>query len=296
MKRKNLLVAVSIAALLAATPALADSYSTTSDGSAPSAAQPDRQDRGVTGEVKKGWEKTKDAVSNTTEKTKEAISNTTESAKSAMSQDVVKASLLPPDASATPAPIAIDKRMTAKGMIGKPVYNQKNERVATVEDVILDSEGHANMIVVKDSSFLGLGGKLAAFDYDSVIDRKKDGDLVMPITQKTIDNVAEFSYKPSDKPTVKVLPQDGFSMKKLMDGNLLDAQGKKVAAIDNVSLRDGRANLVIASYNRFLGLGGDKVALDFKPKELVKDAKNNVNLQLSQDEVQKFESFKATNK
>ena len=48
------------------------------------------------------------------------------------------------------------------------------------------------MIIVKDGSFLERGGKLAAFSYNSVIDRKSDGDVVMPITQKTIDNVAEF--------------------------------------------------------------------------------------------------------
>lgn len=293
MKKHNLMMAVSIAALLAAAPVMAQSYTDSSSNASAPAADQDKTLTGeakseakeVKGDVKKGWEKTKDAVA-----------NTTESAKTAMSTDVVKASLLPTDADATPAPISIDKRMTADGMIGKPVYNQKNERVATVEDVILDSEGHANLIVVKDSSFLGLGGKLAAFDYDSVIDRKKDGDLVMPITQKTIDNVAEFSYKPSDKPSIKVIPDNGYSVKKLMDGNLLDGAGKKVAAIDNISLRDGRANLVIASYNAVLGMGGDKVALDLNPKELARDDKDNVNLKLSDDEVRKFEALKVENK
>ena len=286
MKKFVFMMAVSIAALLAAGPALADSATA-------------EKHESVKQEVKEGWTETKQAVSKKTEEAKQAITNTTENAKEAMSSDVVKASLLPADASAAPAPISIDKRMTAGGMIGKPVYNQKNERVATVEDVILDSEGHANMVVVKDGSFMGLGGKLAAFDYDSVIDRKKDGDLVMPITQKTIDNVAEFSYtasdKASDKATMRILPDSAFSLKKLMKGSLLDTSGKKIAAIDNISLRDGRANLIVASYNRFLGMGGDKVALDFNPAQLTRD-KDDVNLQLTADEASKLENFKASNK
>ncbi|MEZ0223966.1 MAG: PRC-barrel domain-containing protein [Alphaproteobacteria bacterium] len=272
MKKFPLMAAASIVALLAASPVIAESYSAGSGTEAittPAPAAPEKADSS-------------------------SMSSPPERASTAAS-DVVKASLLPQDPGMRPAAISVDKRMTAEGMIGKPVYNQQNERVATVEDVILDSEGHANMIVVKDSSFMGLGGKLAAFDYDSVIDRKKDGDLVMPITQKTIDNVAEFSYEPSDKPTIKAIPDHGYSVKKILSGDLVDPSGKKVAAIDNVTLRDGRANLVIAAYNQILGLGGDKVAIDFDATELVQD-KDNLNLKLSDAQARKFETFKAENK
>jgi sporulation protein YlmC with PRC-barrel domain len=275
MKTNNLLMAVSVIALLGAAPAMAQSYSSTTN----------TQSNTISGKMDQGWNSTK-----------QAVSNTMTSTKSTMSRDVVKADLLPNQPGATATPVSIDKRMTAAGIIGKPVYNQKNERVATVADVILDSSGRANMIVVKDSSFLGFGGKLAAFDYNSVIDRKKDGDIVMPITKKVIDNVAEFSYKASDNPSVRVLPPNGFSMKKIMDGNLLDPAGKKLAAIDNVTLRNGRANLIIAAFHRFLGMGGDKIALDFKASELVKDRKNNVDLKLDADQARDFETFKANNK
>jgi sporulation protein YlmC with PRC-barrel domain len=266
MKKLHLLAAASLVALLAASPVLADSYSR--------------------------------ATNSDTNTTGQASSDMMAPERSSTaSSDVVKASLLPQDPGMRPSAISVDKRMTAEGMIGKPVYNQQNERVATVEDVILDSEGHANMIVVKDSSFMGLGGKLAAFDYDSVIDRKKDGDLVMPITQKTIDNVAEFSYQPSDKPTIKAIPEHGYSVKKILSGDLVDPAGKKIASIDNVTLRDGRANLVIAAYNQILGLGGDKVALAFDAAELVPDKDDdNVNLKLSDAQARKLESFKSTNK
>lgn len=270
MKKNHLMAAASILALLAASPALADSYSGSTGSNT------------VSGQTPAALEKT-DAPAIQTEQA------------SAASSDVVKASLLPQAPGMRPAAISVDRRMTADGMIGKPVYNQQNERVATVEDVILNSEGRANMIVVKDSSFMGLGGKLAAFDYDAVIDRKTDGDLVMPITQKIIDNVAEFSYQPSDKPTVKALPEQGYSVRKILSGDIVDPSGKKVAAIDNVTLRNGRANLVIAAYNQILGMGGEKVAIDFVATELVRDS-DNVNLKLSDAQARKLETFKTGNK
>ena len=86
-----------------------------------------------------------------------------------------------------------------------------------------------------------------------------------------------------------------YSVKKILQGSLIDANGKKIASIDNVTLRDGRANLVIAAYNQILGMGGDKVALDFDATQLVHD-KDDVNLKLSEAQARKFETFKANNK
>ena len=180
-------------------------------------------------------------------------------------------------------------------VIGKPVYNQQNDKVAVVEDIILDKDGAAKLVVVKDGDFMGLGGKLAAFDYDAIIDRTKEGDVVMPITEKTIDKVAEFSYEPTNKENVRLIPDNGYSAKKILDGNLVDENGKKLAAIDNLSMQGGRAKLVIAAYDQVLGMGGDKVALNFDATRLVRD-KDNVDLKLNQSQAAEFKNFEKTTK
>src|SRR4051812_5194403 len=114
MKKLTFVTAASIAALLAATPAIADT---------PYADAPAKSSATLTN--------TQETSTKNLEKTRSVESNTTESSKNSMSTDVIKASLLPNDPSVPPAPISVDKRMTASGMIGKPVYNQQNERVAT---------------------------------------------------------------------------------------------------------------------------------------------------------------------
>lgn len=295
MRTLQLLTAASVVALLAGTPALAADQTMIDDNG--NAVKVESNDTQMTKDMKAGWADTKAAVKKTADKADNAMSNKTDSARtdSAMNDKDEKYNVrIMGDAKVkTAAPVTIDKRMTAEGIIGKPVYNQQNDKVATVEDVILDSKGAAKLIVVKDGDFMGLGGKLAAFDYDAVVDRTKDGDVVMPITEKTIDKVAEFSYDPSDKKDIRVIPENGYSVKKILDGNLVDEAGKKLAAIDNVSLRDGRANLVIAAYDQTLGMGGDKVALNFDATRLVRD-KDDVNLKLNADQADQFKSFEKT--
>jgi len=286
MKNIRVLTAVSLVALLAAAPALAENMTTYDEGGKTVSKTYDATPKGTSAsdEIKQGWESAKDNVSN-------AVSNAGD--KVEKTADNVKASMMNDDPKIKAAPVTLDKRMTANGMIGKPVYNQQNEKVAVVEDVILDSSGAAKLVVVKDGDFMGLGGKLAAFDYDAVIDRTKEGDVVMPITEKTIDKVAEFSYEPSEKNDIRVIPANGYSVKKILDGNLVDQNGKKLAAIDNVSLRDGRAQLVIAAYDQTLGMGGDKVALNFDATRLVRD-QDNVDLKLNAAQSAEFKTFEKT--
>jgi sporulation protein YlmC with PRC-barrel domain len=295
MKKMHYMTAVSLAALIAAAPALA------ADNNA-------ETDKPLTQEMKEGWQDTKDSASSISGKAAEKAGDMKDAASNAMKdddkdksakaddKDIIEVSVLDLNASnAAAAEVRVDERMTADGIIGKPVYNEKNERVATVEDVILDADGKANMVVVKDHKFMTLGNKLAAFDYDAIIDRKEDGDLVMPITEKSIENVAEFSYKTTDKPTVKAMPDRGYSIKKILAGDLVDPSGKKLAAIDNLTLKDGRAKLVIASYNQILNMGGDKVAIDLDSAQLVagKDKDDEVDVKLSDAQARKLSEFTA---
>ncbi len=283
MSKANFITAVSLVALLGAAPAFAATTTTyDKDGSVVTSSH----DTSLKQDMKEDWQKTKAAVARTADKA---------DAKMDAAGDKLKAMMVSDDAKTKNAPITLDKRMTAEGIIGKPVYNQQNDKVAVVEDIILDKDGAAKLVVVKDGDFMGLGGKLAAFDYDAIIDRTKEGDVVMPITEKTIDKVAEFSYEPTTKENVRLIPDNGYSAKKILDGNLVDENGKKLAAIDNLSMRDGRAKLVIAAYDQVLGMGGDKVALNFDATRLVRD-KDNVDLKLNQSQAAEFKNFEKTTK
>jgi sporulation protein YlmC with PRC-barrel domain len=277
MKIRMLMAAVSVAALMSM-PAVADTVKSSENvNSRTETASPGRADGApmTKAEAQKDWQETKADV-------KEAVAN-------------FKATVLNDNVKEPQEPITIETRMTAEGIIGQPVYNQANDKIAVVKDIILDKSGSARLIVLKDGDFMGLGGKLAAFDYDMVIDQTKDGDVIMPITEKSLEKVAEFSYDNDDKGDEKtrVIPKDGFSVNKLLDGEIVGSTGKKLAHIDNVSFRGGKANMVFATHSQLLHMGGDKVAINFDAARLTQDKDHdNVNLKLSAAETRQFENFK----
>ncbi len=71
--------------------------------------------------------------------------------------------------------IKVDLSVVAKGyrmskMIGSTVINDKNERIGTVDDVIADKDKkQLSFAVLQVGGFLGLGGRLVAVPYDSLV-------------------------------------------------------------------------------------------------------------------------------
>jgi len=190
-------------------------------------------------------------------------------------------------------PVIISSRMTASGMIGKSVVNTKEESVATVKDIILDENGNAKIIVISDGGVLGFDKKLAAFDYNSVITQNADGDVIMPLSEATIKKVSEFSYSPKDKSDkVVVMPAGGYSADKLLKSKLMDANGKKVGSVDNISFRNGGLTNLIVSYDQTMGMGGKKAAFAFHDLTLVNAKDGTADFKMNSKQSAKFEQFK----
>lgn len=205
----------------------------------------------------------------------------------------IKATLIGQESTDKNMPVVIDSRKTANGIIGRHVYNEKHESVATVTDIILDKDGKAIMIIVSDGAFIGVGKK-AAFDYSAITRVENDGDVIMPLTQESIENAASFSYvkaKSGDK--VSVIPDNGYSVVKLLDGQLVNQDKEPLADIENISFKNGAANQLIVGFDKTLGFGGDKAALLYNDTTILQDG-SDVDFQLSASKALQFETFKET--
>jgi sporulation protein YlmC with PRC-barrel domain len=188
--------------------------------------------------------------------------------------------------------VTINNNNTAKGMIGKDVRNGTGESVAKVDDIILDANGDAMMVVVANGGFLGLGEKQAAFDYDAITRQNTDGDVIMPLTKAGIDSAAEFSYdRKATGDKVRVIPAGGYSMKELLKAKVIDQNGDSLAAVDNITLNSGGANRVIVAFDQVLGMGGERAALDFDALKLTQ-TDSGVQFQLSAAQSANFEKYK----
>jgi hypothetical protein len=274
MKKTTFLTAASLAALMAASPALVHAADANMSGETTMKVQANNPDtppaETVTEQdIREGWNDTKKAAKDTYKDVKAAILDKT-----------------------SDQPVNIDNNTTVQVLLGQPIYSHDKQKIATLEDIILDADGTAKMVVVKDLGLLGFGGKLAAFDYGTVVKTDAKGNIVTPLSKSAIDSAAEFSYTPEKtNAKIRMIPDNGYSVAQMLDGKLRGADNKSVADIDNIAFNNGKASMVIASYGGVLNMGEEHVALDFDSAQLVR-ADGSVDLKLDANETKAFEKLK----
>lgn len=274
--KTTLLAAVSAVAIMASAPVFAADMKAQTNANVEAEA-------GTNNVLEEGWNNTKKAVSDTADDVSDATSNAYSNVEAALMGDDTNAS----------TNISIDTRMTAGGMIGQPVYNANGERVAKVRDIIVDADGKAKMVILGDGDFTGLG-KLAAFQYDTITKRSSDGDIITSLTEEIIDGATSFSYSADDaSDTVTVIPANGYSVSALLDGELKDANNQSLGDVDNISFKNATASELIIGFDKTLGLGGKKAALDYEDAQIVRDG-NSLDFKLGANQAAQFESFQKT--
>jgi sporulation protein YlmC with PRC-barrel domain len=265
MKNK-IFTTVSAVALISASPVFAETTRTQTQTEAETSTSGN-----ITSDAKEAWKDIKSDASDAYEE--------------------IKATLIGDEQTDKNGSIVIETRKTANGIIGNPVYNEKQERVAKVTDIILDKDGKAMMVVVADGSFIGTGKK-AAFDYNAITRVEKDGDVIMPLTENIINSAATFSYDMKDSAErVRVIPSNGYSVAKLLGGNLVNQKKEVVADIENISFKNGSASQLIVGFDKILGMGGEKVVFSYNDAAIIHDGEK-LDFQLSTKKSAQFEAYK----
>ncbi|MZR30060.1 PRC-barrel domain-containing protein [Sneathiella litorea] len=260
--QKKFLATASIIALMSVNPAFADTAKTD-----------DSVAKDATEQVKESWDKAKKAVKETAEDASEATKDAYRDFKAFIFSD--------DEGQLGIEQVKVNPRTTATGILGEPVYNFKDERVGVVEDIILDEDGKAVMVLIGDGDFFGLG-KLAAFDYDAMIEMNADGDIVMPLTEETIERAAEFSFDRNNTGmNVRMMPNNAYSVEKLLDAQLVSAEGKTMGEVDDITFKGGQANQLIVGFDKILGFGGEEISLAYDDATLVKEGEDNYRYTLS---------------
>jgi|TARA_R110000772_G_scaffold87795_4_gene182759 sporulation protein YlmC with PRC-barrel domain len=273
MKTK-ILATASIVALMSAAPAYSETAKTE-----------DNTSKEMTQEVKEGWDKTKEA-------TKEAAEETAEATKEAY-RDLKEFVFNENDDMLDIKDVQINPRTMATGIIGEPAYNSEEERVGVIQDVILDQDGKAVLVVVGDGDFFGLG-KLAAFDYDSMVRMNADGDVIMPITEGAIERATEFTYdKDSTNDKVRMIPNSGYSVEKLLDAKLVNVKGESMGDVEDITFKDGKASQLVVGVDKILGLGGEELSLPYDTAKIVQ-VEDEYEYQLTEKKASLISNYKSS--
>ncbi|WP_340151172.1 PRC-barrel domain-containing protein [uncultured Sneathiella sp.] len=274
MKTK-ILATASIIALMSAAPAFAETAKTE-----------DSTTKEVTQEVKEGWDKTKEAV-------KETAKETTEATKEAY-RDMKEFVFNEKDDMLDIKDVQVDPRTMATNIIGEPAYNSAEERVGVIQDVILDQDGKAVLIVIGDGDFFGMG-KLAAFDYDSMVRMNADGDVIMPISEDAIERATEFTYEKDDASSdqVRMIPSSGYSVEKLLDAKLVNVEGESMGDVEDITFKDGKASQLIVGVDKILGLGGEELSLPYDTAKVVQ-VEDDYEYQLTAKKASLISNYKSS--
>jgi sporulation protein YlmC with PRC-barrel domain len=88
----------------------------------------------------------------------------------------------------------------ASKLIGSAVYNDRNEKVGSIDDIVLGKDNKADTAIISVGGFLGMGTKLVAVPYSQLKlgdtkNASSDNKVVMPgATKDTLKAQADYHY------------------------------------------------------------------------------------------------------
>lgn len=289
---KTILMSASVLAMLVAIPAFAETKveaDATVKTEESLGVKAERQLDKAGNAIEKAADKTGAAISNAAEKTEAAAKDTYGDVKAYFTNDK--------DIKAT-STVAVAAGHTAKALIGTDVQGADGKSIGKIHDIIVDKDGEAELAIIEDGGVLGLGSKLAAFDYDVIKGFNADKDVVVKLTEANIKAAKGFDYEASAdaKAGAKTtLGADQFSINKIVDAEVIGPDNKKIADVDTVAFDGDEAEFVLVSFDKIMGMGGEHVALDFDALDLV-NQDGKYKFKLNSQQTAQFENYKEDTK
>ena len=117
-----------------------------------------------------------------------------ETAKDAHKQDMTKKDTM---AAAEAATVNVPSdAVTVSTYYNEDVYDPKNNKIGDVNDLLLDTQGRIQAVIVGVGGFLGVGEKDVAVPFEALKVAEKDGDtyLVMNATKEALEKAPGYVY------------------------------------------------------------------------------------------------------
>ena len=87
----------------------------------------------------------------------------------------------------------VDAGYRASKVIGSTVYNDTNDSIGTIDDILITRDGKEPYAVLSVGGFLGLGTKLVVVRYDSL--KFRNDKVILPGgTKDGLKGLPEFKY------------------------------------------------------------------------------------------------------
>lgn len=90
------------------------------------------------------------------------------------------------------ARVALGQR--ASKLVGAAVVNNNDERIGTIDDLVVSPEDKVTYAIISVGGFLGVGSKLVAVPFDALRMVKEERLMLPGATKDALRNLPEFKY------------------------------------------------------------------------------------------------------
>jgi sporulation protein YlmC with PRC-barrel domain len=90
------------------------------------------------------------------------------------------------------ARVALGQR--ASKLVGAAVVNSKDERIGTIDDLVVNPDDRVTYAILSVGGFLGIGSKLVAVPFDALQTMKEDRLMLPGATKEALRELPEFKY------------------------------------------------------------------------------------------------------
>jgi sporulation protein YlmC with PRC-barrel domain len=95
--------------------------------------------------------------------------------------------------SATPTYTTADGHMRLGKIVGASIYNDQDQSVGSVDDVLMSHDNEATSAVISVGGFLGMGSKLVSVPFDQL--KVENNRIVMPgATKASLSSMPDYKY------------------------------------------------------------------------------------------------------
>jgi sporulation protein YlmC with PRC-barrel domain len=94
----------------------------------------------------------------------------------------------------TPKYFTADHQVRVSKVVGASVYNDQNQSVGSIDDILMSDNDHkADTVVISVGGFLGMGSKLVSVPFDQL--KIQDDKIVMPgATKASLEGMPAYHY------------------------------------------------------------------------------------------------------
>lgn len=262
--KNTFMIAASTLALAVSMPAMAENAGMRNNTDTPAVQT-------TTGaEIEAGWENTKEAVSNAADDVSNAAQDAYAETKAWFDTDTDIDTY-----------VEANNRLTSERLIGKDLVDSNGDKVAQIDDLVIDGNGTLNGAILSYGGVAGIGAREVMADYASLGRINADGRVSTNLTTASLDGYPNF-----DKDNMNA---GLFLASDLAQSDIVSPDREEIAEVENIVIENGLATKLVVSY--LDGVVPEKAMIDFTDAEIVMDEDNEATFELSMNEASQLKAF-----